>query len=190
MKVPQNIKRIKVSELGEVYFRFSIKSKRVKVLVNRIGDLHLVIPKCETLKNAIKFAISHKKWIQKNISTHKKNIKIIDFDIDPNKLKVFKESMIVRINKISDLNGLPYKNIYFKHMFSRWGSCSRINNISLNVLLYHLSEDLKDYVIKHELVHTKIKNHGNGFWKMLESICENSKKKNYTLNNSYFIKTY
>ena len=117
-------------------------------------------------------------------------IKIIDFDIDPNKLKIFKESMIVRINKISDLNGLPYKNIYFKHMFSRWGSCSRINNISLNVLLYHLSEDLKDYVIKHELVHTKIKNHGNGFWKMLESICENSKKKNYTLNNSYFIKTY
>ena len=190
MKVQQNIKRIKVSELGEVYFRFSIKSKRVKVFVNRIGDLHLVIPKFETLKNAIEFAILHKKWIQRNISTHKKNIKIIDFDIDPNKLKVFKESMIVRINKISDINSLPYKKIYFKHMFSRWGSCSRTNNISLNNLLYHISGDLKDYVIKHELVHTKIKNHGNKFWKMLENICENSKKKRDILNNSYFIKTY
>ena len=190
MKVQQKIKRIKVPELGEVYFRFSIKIKRVKVFVNRIGDLHLVIPKCETLKNAIKFAILHKKWVKKNRLTQKKTIKIIDFNIDPIKLKVFKENMIVRINKISDLNSLPYKNIYFKHMFSRWGSCSRINNISLSNLLYHLSEDLRDYIIKHELVHTKIKNHSNDFWKMLDSICEDSKKKRDILNSSYFIKTY
>ena len=62
--------------------------------------------------------------------------------------------------------------------------------MSLNNLLYHLSDDLKDYVIKHELVHTKVKNHGKEFWNMLESVCENSKKKRYSLNNSYFIKTY
>jgi len=191
MKIQQSIKKINIYEIGIVFYRFSIKIKRVKVFINRIGDIHLVIPQNETLNNAIKFAVFQKEWIQKTKINQKREIlTIIDFNIDIIKLEIFKENMIARINDISKANLLPFNKVIFKHMFSRWGSCSRINNISLNNLLYHLSDDLKDYVIKHELVHTKVKNHGKEFWNMLESVCENSKKKRYSLNNSYFIKTY
>ena len=38
-----------------------------------------------------------------------------------------------------------------------------------------LSEDLIDYVILHELVHTKVKNHSKEFWTTLEKHCPNSK---------------
>jgi len=38
-----------------------------------------------------------------------------------------------------------------------------------------LSEDLVDYVILHELVHTRIPNHSDGFWDELDRYVGNSK---------------
>lgn len=56
--------------------------------------------------------------------------------------------------------------------------------------MYHLNDDLQDYIIKHELLHTKIKNHSHKFWIELEKICVQSKYKNKLINSSYFIKYY
>ena len=38
-----------------------------------------------------------------------------------------------------------------------------------------ISNELIDYVILHELVHTKVKNHSLKFWETLEKYCPNSK---------------
>jgi predicted metal-dependent hydrolase len=59
---------------------------------------------------------------------------------------------------------------------TRWGSCSFNNNISLNVKLTRLPQELIDYVILHELAHTRIKNHGREFWKMLDGLIGDAKK--------------
>ena len=52
---------------------------------------------------------------------------------------------------------------------------SYTNNINLNLHLMRLPEALRDYVILHELAHTIEKNHGAGFWRLLENICPGSK---------------
>jgi len=39
-----------------------------------------------------------------------------------------------------------------------------------------LPEHLTDYVILHELVHTKEKNHGKNFYNLLENFVKNSKQ--------------
>lgn len=49
-----------------------------------------------------------------------------------------------------------------------WGSASRSGRIQLNALLAVLPPDLADYVIIHELVHTRIRGHGPAFWAELE----------------------
>ena len=38
-----------------------------------------------------------------------------------------------------------------------------------------LPEELMDYVILHELVHTRVKNHSNGFWAELDRLVGNGK---------------
>jgi predicted metal-dependent hydrolase len=41
--------------------------------------------------------------------------------------------------------------------------------------LVRLPEKLSDYVILHELLHTRIKNHGKKFWQELDKIVDNTK---------------
>ena len=49
-----------------------------------------------------------------------------------------------------------------------WGSGSRNGRIQLNARLAVLPPDLADYVILHELVHTRVRGHGPTFWAELE----------------------
>ena len=57
----------------------------------------------------------------------------------------------------------------------RWGSCSSDQMITLSYFLMQLPWDLIDYVILHELAHTKHLNHGPGFWSELEALCPDAR---------------
>jgi predicted metal-dependent hydrolase len=50
----------------------------------------------------------------------------------------------------------------------RWGSCSHHNHLSFTWRLIMAPGPVIDYVVAHELVHIKEKNHSNRFWNLLE----------------------
>jgi len=81
-----------------------------------------------------------------------------------------------RLRSLSVVHGFQFGNVYVKHVKSRWGSCSSVNNINLNLHLMRLPDHLIDYVLLHELAHTMEKNHGKGFWQLLERICPGARK--------------
>lgn len=81
-----------------------------------------------------------------------------------------------RVEELSYLFGLKYDRLFLKNLKSRWGSCSVRNNVNLNIHLMRLPDELIDYVILHELVHTIHKNHGKRFWAKLDDEIPNSKK--------------
>jgi predicted metal-dependent hydrolase len=80
-----------------------------------------------------------------------------------------------RIAQIAKKYGFNYKSTRFKNLKSRWGSCSSAGNINLNIHLMRLPDHLINYVILHELVHTVHRNHGKGFWDMLNALCGDAK---------------
>ena len=67
---------------------------------------------------------------------------------------------------------MSYNRAGFRCQKTRWGNCSGKNNISLNVNVVFLSGELQDYVLLHELVHTKVKNHSRKFWAELDKYIE------------------
>ncbi len=67
--------------------------------------------------------------------------------------------------------GLGYERVRVRNQRSRWGSYSSKGTVSLNWRLLLLTPDMVDYVILHELAHSRHMNHSGAFWQLLESIC-------------------
>jgi len=55
----------------------------------------------------------------------------------------------------------------------RRGSCTPTDNIIINLEAIKLPFSLIDYLIVHELVHTKIKDHSKDFWAELSKHIRN-----------------
>jgi predicted metal-dependent hydrolase len=81
-----------------------------------------------------------------------------------------------RVEALSLKHGIPFKSIAVKKLKSRWGSCDNQKNIVLNIYLVQLDWILIDYVILHELAHTKYQNHQAEFWRYLESLQKDYKQ--------------
>lgn len=78
-----------------------------------------------------------------------------------------------RVKYYAEKFGFKYGRLSFRNNISNWGSCSSNDNISLNVKLMKLPNEIIDYVILHELCHTVEKNHSLAFWKLVGKVCPN-----------------
>lgn len=76
----------------------------------------------------------------------------------------------MRVNQLANEHGFKYEQVFIKNLKSKWGSCSTQKNINLNLHLVRVSDQLIDYIILHELAHTREMNHGPAFWALLNKV--------------------
>ena len=81
-----------------------------------------------------------------------------------------KQDIPRRVASFAALVGVTYGRITIRAQKSRWGSCSGKGNLNFNCLLMLCPEDVRDYVVVHELCHRKELNHSPRFWAEVEKV--------------------
>lgn len=87
-----------------------------------------------------------------------------------------REHLRQRVEQLSQKHGLRYERCFVLSQRTRWGSCSKKRNVSLNWRLVAAPEYAIDYVILHELVHTRVMDHSHRFWVNLRAVCPDTKR--------------
>ena len=74
--------------------------------------------------------------------------------------------------ELASMHGLTYKKVRVTGARSKWGSCTSAGTINLSCYLMLLPPHLMDYVLLHELAHTREMNHGQQFYALLNSMTD------------------
>ncbi len=85
--------------------------------------------------------------------------------------------ILIRLGQLAKQHGFSYRSARIKQLKSRWGSCGPQKDIVINCYLIQLPWDLIDYVLLHELMHTRIMAHGPKFWAELDKYIVDLKDK-------------
>ena len=189
----KNIKiRVKPDQSVHVSFPFYVSSSEVSQFVmksiNWITDQQ---QKFETKKSKIEAGQFQTKLHSVVILEASENktkvnfteieIRLADFDSDSSRnylenvmVGIYryeaKKLLAPKLNELAQKHGFLINKITIRNNKRNWGSCSSKNNISLNLQMMKLPDELIEYILLHELVHTKIKNHGPLFWSKLDEL--------------------
>ncbi len=75
-----------------------------------------------------------------------------------------------RLDHFAPRLGVAYQRMRLSSAHTRWGSANASGTIRLNWRLVHLSPDMIDYVVAHELSHLRQMNHSPEFWEVVNSV--------------------
>lgn len=174
----QKSKICQIDKIGFILLERSKRAKAINITIKPFRGIRVAVPEGVSYKRAVAFASSQSAWIRKHATkivalekAHAKQLKFIS-QIDRTEAR---KRLSERLFKLAKLHAFTVNRVYIRNQKTRWGSCSTNNNISLNVKLIGLPQKLSDYVMLHELVHTRVKNHGKNFWNELEKIIGDAK---------------
>ena len=141
------------------YFKLSLVSgNRERFLSHsELGEIRIICPPNADFNDA-----GLQEWLKKVIvEALRRNAKIV---LPP------------RLYMLSMKHGLPYEQLKINSSKGRWGSCSAKKHINLSCYLMLLPSHLIDYVLLHELAHTKEMNHSEKFWALLDKLTDGKAK--------------
>ncbi len=163
---------ITIEGVGDVLFERSRRAKHINISLRPFRGVRVAVPCGISYARAEAVVQSKTRWIQ----THLERMKAIEREgarlrasppIDRAKAR---RQLVKRLNELAERYGFTYNRVFIRNQRTRWGSCSARNNINLNINLVRLPEALSDYIILHELVHTRWKHHGWQFWDELNRL--------------------
>ena len=168
----------RIEGVGAVLFERSRKATRINISVRPFKGIRVAVPYGVPYSQARMFAASKKHWIQKHQEKMRKaerDHQDLFHDVNDIDRREAGKILVERLEELARKHGFEYNRVFIRNQKTRWGSCSAKNNISLNVKLVCLPEKLRDYIILHELVHTRVKNHGKKYYATLDRIVDDRK---------------
>ncbi|MFO7896894.1 MAG: M48 family metallopeptidase [Candidatus Cloacimonadales bacterium] len=151
--------------IGSILFVCDSRNRQIRLSFRPARGFRVSYPPGTAQQQVEKFVYQHQIALQKLATQHATNLP------QPQIQRLAAENFLrQRLLFLSAKHGFVYNKVSFRLQKTRWGSCSIQNNLSLNLQIFLLPADLQDYILLHELLHTKIKNHSSYFWQELQKI--------------------
>lgn len=181
---------VEVDGIGLIRLNRSRRARNMNLTVKPFSGVGVTIPRGVSLKQVEQFVASKTDWIAKHLAQAKQLEKrrlhaarVIE-ETDAGEARKF---LVQKLLTLAEQHGFKVGNVSVRKQKTRWGSCSVNNNISLNINLIHLPQQLTTYVILHELLHTRIKNHGRQFWRELDELVGDARMLRSQLNDYSYL---
>ncbi len=167
--------------IGEVSLRKYKGCKNLRIAVKHDGAVRVSLPYWVTWQAAIDFLREKYDWILNQ------KARITEIQLSQPTPKIFTRQevtqartiLLARLQLLAANYGYSFNRVSFRNQKTVWGSCSYRNNISLNINLILLPDELIDYILLHELAHTRVKNHSLTFWNELDKVLGTPGKAKY-----------
>lgn len=152
------------AEFGEVIVRKSPLAKNIRFSISTSGRLQMSVPAYTSTFLAKRFLNSNREMIREKLPLGRPEEQRARDYQKKVLMKKAREYLPYRLEYFAKLYGYNYDKCRLSHANTRWGSCSSNRTISLNIGLMNVPEELRDYVILHELAHLNHMDHSKEFW--------------------------
>lgn len=144
------------------------RSRSIRLVVSHTGEVQVTAPVRASVREIEAFIHSRRVWIANAQAQFAKKKSLTAGDGLPGEYTRYKaratQYIRKRVRELAAVHGFSFRNITVRHTTSQWGSCSPEGNLSFTYKLLFLPTELADYVMIHELAHTKHAHHGKRFW--------------------------
>jgi predicted metal-dependent hydrolase len=163
------------------------RARRYVIRVTEDGTVRVTVPRWGSKRAAAVFAAEQRAWIEKQLRAHEERERhererrtSNDGPVQTNDERRASERALIaraknalppRLLELASRHGLVVTKISIRNQRWRWGSCSRSGHICLNWRLVTMPDDVRDYVLIHELMHLKRMDHSPKFWKLVAAAC-------------------
>ncbi len=181
--------------------RESARARHLRVTVHADGRVILTKPARLSQAAAERFLAARSAWIEQTLErlrsaaerSERKLGKAILLPKLRRGTKAYKEAIeearkavTARVEALAKRGGYAYSSIAIRNQSTRWGSCSARGALSFNYRLIYLPAELLDYLVAHELAHTKHQNHSPRFWEEVGKQVPDWKEKRRELRRHRF----
>lgn len=177
--------------IGGQDFEYALRKRRgarsVRLSIHADGSFAVTAPKWYPVYAVNIFLKEKSDWILDKIKGIDFEGLLLKKNADCENYKRQKETarQIIkqRIEVLNGYYGFSFNRIAIKNQKSCWGSCSRDGNLNFNYKVAFLPEELRDYVIIHELCHLQELNHSRKFWLLVSETIPDHKELRGKLRN-------
>lgn len=170
---------VKHPTLGQIECVRSLRARSIRLSVRPNRAIRLTYPFFVRQKDAIAFAESKEEWILKTrerLEERRATIPTINRAKAKELLNSARGYLPVTIARLAKEHGFHYTSLRLTTARTRWGSCSGKNGISLSIFIMRLPVHLREFIILHELCHTRHHNHSVAFHALLDSLVDGKEK--------------
>jgi len=177
-KISTQIKKIELNSVDIEYtLRINPRARHIRLAVYGSGDLVVTQPRFVKFEFVENFLQEKAQWILTQITRAKLNSANLAKPLTRrdylNNREKARSLITERVEYLNQFYNFKYKQINIRDQKTRWGSCSRNGGLNFNFRLLYLEENVRDYVIVHELCHLKEFNHSEKFWKLVAQFVPN-----------------